>query len=137
THYHQPGQKKANAYGLFDMHGNVLELTLDGYVEDRKKHFGKGDVHNPWVKATKPYPHVTKGGHWKHPLEKIISSARIPSHPNWKKTDPQGPKSIWAFSDAPFLGFRVVRPIKIPSAEELYHYWNSGTEFDGEMAVGP
>ena len=135
TNYHKPGQKKANAYGLFDMHGNVLELTLDGFVEDRKKHFGKGTVHNPWVKATKPYPHVTKGGHWKHPLEKITSSARIPTEPEWKQTDPQGPKSIWALSDAPFLGFRVVRPVKIPSAEEIYHYWNSGTELDGEMAV--
>jgi len=135
TNYHKPGQKKASAYGLFDMHGNVLELTLDGYVENRRKHFAKGKVHNPWVKATKPYPHVTKGGHWKHPLEKIISSARIPTEPKWKITDPQGPKSIWALSDAPFLGFRVVRPVKIPSAEEIYHYWNSGTEKDGTMAV--
>ena len=130
TNYHKPGLKKANAFGLFDMHGNVLELTLDGYVEDRKKHFAKGTVHNPWVKATKPYPHVTKGGHWKHPLEKIVSSARIPTEPEWKATDPQNPKSIWALSDAPFLGFRVVRPVKIPSAEEIYHYWNSGTELD-------
>lgn len=135
THYHKPGQKKANDFGLFDMHGNVLELTLDGYVENRQKHFAKKQVHNPWVKANKPYPHVTKGGHWKQPLEKIISSARIPTDPKWKQTDPQGPKSIWAFSDAPFLGFRIVRPVKIPSAEELYHYWNSGTENDGEMAA--
>ena len=45
------------------------------------------------------------------PLEKIVASARIPSIPQWKKTDPQNPKSIWAFSDAPFLGFRIVRPV--------------------------
>ena len=133
--YHKPAEKKANGYGLYDMHGNVLELTLDGFVKNRQKHFGKKSVHNPWVKATKPYPHVTKGGHWKDSIETMLSSARVPSSPNLKRTDPQGPKSIWAFSDASFLGFRVVRPVKVPSPEEMYHYWNSGTAYDGEMAV--
>ncbi len=133
--YHKAKQKKPNAYGLYDMHGNVLELTLDAYVENRKKHFGKDKVRNPWVKATKPYPHVTKGGQWKYPLEKIVASARTPTQPRWKRTDPQNPKSIWAFSNAPFLGFRVVRPVTIPTAKEIYHYWNSGTELDGEMAT--
>ena len=133
--YRKPGLKKANGFGLYDMHGNVLEFTLDGYVENRRKHFNKDKVHNPWVRATQPYPHVTKGGHWKHPLEKIVASARIPSEPRWKRMDPQDPKSIWAFSNGPFIGFRVVRPVKLPTAQQMYYYWNSGTAYDGEMAV--
>ncbi|MFC4994178.1 formylglycine-generating enzyme family protein [Rubritalea tangerina] len=135
THYHKPALKKPNAFGLYDMHGNVLELTLDGFVQDRRKYFAKANVHNPWVKATQPYPHVTKGGTWKSPLREIKASSRIPSKAEWKKTDPQEPKSVWAFSDAPFLGFRVVRSTTIPTPEEMYHYWNSHTALDdGEDA---
>jgi hypothetical protein len=39
--------------------------------------------------------------------------------------DPQIPKSIWYFTDAPFLGFRVVRPLKTPTLEEMHRYWNT------------
>jgi len=40
------------------------------------------------------------------------------------------PKSIWYMTDAQFLGFRIVRPLKVPSAEELQKYWNNGVEHD-------
>ena len=40
--------------------------------------------------------------------------------------DPQLPKSIWFLSDGSFVGFRVVRPLKVPSAEEMHRYWNNG-----------
>ncbi len=135
SHYQKPGQKKANAWGFHDMYGNVLEWTLDQYVPNRQTYFGKERVTNPWIKATKPYPHVTKGGHWKQQLSYLAASKRHPSAPEWKKTDPQDPKSQWYLSDAPWLGFRIVRPVKIPTAEEMYHYWNSGVAEDDEFAV--
>jgi len=129
-HYNIPGKKKPNALGFHDMHGNVLEWTLDQYVPNRKEYFGKDKVHNPWVKATKPYPHVTKGGHWQHPLADISAAARHQSTPIWKIADPQIPKSLWYHTSTPWLGLRVVRPEKIPTAEEMYHYWNSGVAAD-------
>lgn len=135
SHYQKPGQKKANAWGFHDMHGNVMEWTLDQYVPDRKAYFAKEKVTNPWVKATKPYPHVAKGGQWKQALSDLTASKRHPSAPEWKKTDPQDPKSQWYLSDASWLGFRIVRPAEIPSVEEMYHYWNSGVAEDGEFAV--
>ena len=48
----------------------------------------------------------------------------------WKQQDPQLPKSIWYHTDAQWLGFRLVRPAKVPSADEMYRYWNSGLEHD-------
>lgn len=130
SHYHKPGLKKPNPWGFHDMQGNVQEWTLDQYVPNRKIYFNKDKVTNPWIKATKPYPHVTKGGHWKQQLPDITASARHPSSEKWKQTDPQNPKSQWYHTDTPWLGLRIVRPAKIPSAEEMYHYWNSGVAED-------
>lgn len=130
SHYQKPSLKKPNAWGFHDMQGNILEWTLDQYTPNRKSYFQKDTVNNPWIKATTPYPHVTKGGHWKQQLTDITPSARHPSSPKWKQTDPQNPKSQWYHTDAPWLGFRIVRPLKIPTPEEMYHYWNSGVAED-------
>ena len=131
SHYHKPGLKKPNAWGLYDMHGNVIEWTLDQHVPNRRSYFGRDKVIDPWIKATRPYPHVVKGGHWKQPLEKIAASSRGKSDPTWKISEPEIPQ-IWHHPDAPWLGLRVVRPQKIPTAEEMYHYWNSGVEAEEE-----
>jgi len=40
--------------------------------------------------------------------------------------DPQIPKSIWYFTGTPWLGFRIVRPLRTPSLEETHLYWNTG-----------
>jgi hypothetical protein len=45
------------------------------------------------------------------------------SSKEWKKRDPQLPKSLWWFTDAPFVGFRLIRPQQIPSREEMEKYW--------------
>lgn len=130
SHYHKPGLKKPNAWGLYDMHGNVLEWTLDQYVPNRKEYFGKDKVIDPWIKATEPYPHVVKGGHWQQEVKDLAASARDKSDPVWKVIDPQRPRSLWYHTGTPWLGMRVVRPQEIPTAEEMYHYWNSGVEAD-------
>ena len=36
--------------------------------------------------------------------------------------DPQIPQSIWYFTDANFVGFRVVRPLRTPTAEEAARF---------------
>jgi hypothetical protein len=41
----------------------------------------------------------------------------------WKHRDPQIPKSPWWNTDSPFLGFRLVRPVQQPSADEQAAFW--------------
>ena len=111
------------------MHGNVAEWCLDQYTPNYEQ-FVSGAVVDPWVKATKPYPHAVRGGSWDDPPEKLRSAARRASDKSWKMQDPQLPKSVWYHTDAQFLGFRMVRPLKVPPAEEMIKYWNSGVEKD-------
>jgi len=127
--YQKIGKKEPNPWGLFDMHGNVAEWCLDQY-EPNYDLFKDGTADNPWVKATKPYPHSVRGGSWDDPPERLRSSARRSSDKSWKIQDPQLPKSVWYHTDAQFLGFRIVRPLKVPSPEELQKYWTSGVEKD-------
>ena len=127
--YQKTGRKKPNPWGLYDIHGNVAEWCLDQY-EPNYDRFANGLAADPWLKATKPYPHVVRGGSWDDPPEMLRSAARRASNKSWKMQDPQLPKSIWYHTDAQFLGFRIVRPLRIPPPEEMAKYWNSGVEKD-------
>lgn len=120
--YKKVGTKKANPWGLHDMHGNVSEWTLDGYFSEYQVEEGKTTL-NPRVKSTQLYPHVVRGGSWDDDPEDLRSAARLASSPNWKQRDPQIPKSNWWMTDASFLGFRIVRPLERPSAEEISQYF--------------
>jgi len=127
--YHKVGTKKPNPWELYDMHGNVAEWCLDQY-EPNYNAVAAGNSPDPWLKATKPYPHVARGGSWDDEADKLRSAARRASDKAWKQQDPQLPKSVWYHTDAQFLGFRIVRPWKVPSAEQMQNYWNSGVEKD-------
>jgi formylglycine-generating enzyme required for sulfatase activity len=123
--YQKVETKRANAWGLFDMLGNVMEWTLDAYAP-----YQAGDAVNPYVRPTAPYPIAVRGGSWNDPATMVTCSARVGSDPSWKQQDPQLPKSIWYETDAQWLGFRLVRSVKVPSAEEMSKYWNNGVERD-------
>ncbi|QQL45394.1 formylglycine-generating enzyme family protein [Sulfuriroseicoccus oceanibius] len=122
--YQPVKQKKPNAWGLYDMHGNVAEWCLDAYTADG---YPAEAATNPWNVATQRYPRVVRGGHWDSEPEETRSAARLASDPVWKVQDPQIPKSIWYHTDAPWLGFRVVRPLNPPKTQaEREKYWNTG-----------
>jgi len=124
--YQKVGQKKPNPWGLFDMHGNVMEWTADQFEADYFARIKDNPV-NPFLKPEKLYPRSVRGGGWDDDPDKLRSAARRGSDASWKHQDPQLPKSIWYLTDAQWLGFRIVRPVAVPSVDEMDFYWNSAT----------
>ncbi|WP_316738217.1 formylglycine-generating enzyme family protein [Pedobacter aquatilis] len=121
---HPVGQKKPNAWGLYDMHGNVAEWTYDQYLENFYAVSKDKIVQNPIAKPEKLYPNSVRGGSYDETPDKLTSSVRLASSPTWKQLDPQIPKSNWWFPEAPFVGLRLVRPATPPSKEEIDAYYN-------------
>jgi formylglycine-generating enzyme required for sulfatase activity len=123
--YQKVGQKPANAWGLHDMHGNVSEWCLDQHTT----HFyeqcrSQGVVKDPLAIPLTEYKRVVRGGSWDDGIRRTRSAARVASSIDWKQQDPQLPQSIWYFTDALYLGFRIVRPLTEPSEAEKAAKWD-------------
>jgi acetoin utilization deacetylase AcuC-like enzyme/formylglycine-generating enzyme required for sulfatase activity len=102
---HPVGEKKANAWGLFDMYGNVAEWCNDYYSENYYRESPEKDPRGPDEREEK----VLRGGAWNSSFENCRSS--------YRSSDPSINDTCLA-SDA--IGFRCVRGIfHSGSVEEL------------------
>ena len=128
--YQKVGQKKPNPWGLHDMHGNVSEWCLDQFTADyyfKSKVAAAesgGPAKDPLAIPLKEYPRVVRGGSWDDNPVRCRSAARVGSSEDWKQQDPQLPQSIWYFTDALNVGFRIVRPLTEPSDAERAAKWD-------------
>lgn len=111
--YHEVGLLKPNEWGLYDMHGNVAEWTLDQYDETYFEQM-KSQKSDPVLIPNKKHPRTIKGGSYMDDAAELRSANRIKSELKWNQRDPQIPKSKWWNTDAPFIGFRIVRPAEQP-----------------------
>jgi formylglycine-generating enzyme required for sulfatase activity len=83
---HAVGAKRADRIGLYDLFGNVAE----------------------WV-VTDDSTRATRGGSYRDDPTRVGPGLRALQDDSWNERDPQIPKSRWWLSDAPFVGFRIVR----------------------------
>lgn len=95
---HPVGQKKANPWGLFDMHGNVAEWCQDVFDKGYYKSSAEKNPRGP----SEGKEYVLRGGSWKSPADAVRSAYRIGENPG--------------FSDACLardaIGFRCVRKVE-------------------------
>lgn len=125
--YQPVGKKKPNPWGLHDMHGNVMEWTLDEYLSNAYAKLPADTIAlKPVFSPSKLYPHSVRGGSWDDSPDKLRSGARSKSDPKWKQQDPQIPKSPWYQLEAIMVGFRVVRPLVEDNEVEKLRYKGTG-----------
>jgi len=123
--YQKVGTKKPNAWGLHDMLGNVSEWVVDGYDP---AFYSRSPRSNPWNELRNQYPHSIRGGSWDSETPSLVRCAvRDKSDKAMNRQDPQNPKNIYYLSDAQTVGFRIVRPAKVPTPEEMWRIWNNGS----------
>ena len=119
--FHNVGEKKPNAWGLYDLLGNLSEWTMDQYDAG---YFQKSSPKDPLNPPAAKYPKVLKGGSYQDEARELRCANRIPSQSSWNQRDPQMPKSRWWLTDAAFTGFRVVRPFHQPTREEIEKFYS-------------
>lgn len=80
TKTHAVGGKQPNAWGLFDMHGNVWEWCQDWYHDSYNGAPGDGSA---WLSSSEQKYRVLRGGsYWDHFAPILRSAVRNPSTPD-------------------------------------------------------
>jgi formylglycine-generating enzyme required for sulfatase activity len=121
--FQRAGQKLPNAWGLYDMLGNVTEWTLDHYDEKALEKLADNTA-DPFAAPDKAhYPKALRGGGYADDAAQLRVANRIKSEPKWNRRDPQIPKSKWWLTDAASVGFRLLRPLHQPTKEEAEDFF--------------
>lgn len=128
---HKVAQKKPNPWGLYDMHGNVAEWTLDQHIADHYKKLAEKTVRAADAIAwpSQVEERALRGGSWEFDPEDLRSAARLASSDEaWKQEDPNIPLSPWWYTSSPAtgVGFRLLRPLNPPKDRQARErFWKA------------
>ncbi len=132
---HPVGEKKPNAWGLYDMHGNASEWVLDSHganwYQKIKNEKGPTAAGAALCETDKLFPRVLRGGSWYlDPPDCRSAMRRQSDDKGWRSYDPNTPKSPWWFAsdESQDVGFRIVRPLKSVPRESREKYWETTVE---------
>ena len=100
---HPAGRKLPNAWGLYDMHGNVWEWCLDTYQAD---YYARSASTDPVNETPSPF-RVFRGGSYKEEPGILRSAARGANTPDTKRTN---------------IGFRIIVSDRAPGESILAAY---------------
>lgn len=81
---HRVGQRKPNAWGLYDMHGNVYEWCQDCWRDSYAGLPGNGAA---WITSDPDAHRVRRGGSWEKPAHNCRSAFRGSAHPDNQRSD--------------------------------------------------
>ena len=133
---HPVGTKKPNPWGLYDVHGNVAEWTVDEYDADAYAALAKENQEAVssadairW--PTKLFPRMIRGGSWLDLPEACRTAARQKSEEDeWKLSDPNLPLSPWWYTEdaATGVGMRIIRPLEPLTAADKKRAWDADEE---------
>jgi len=118
---HPVGQKKPNAWGLYDMYGNVAESCEDHY---RYNYYGVSPTKDPLFVGTPDSKYLVRGGSWRRPARTLRSAAR-------KDTSEIGGQRAW--------GFRVLVEATLPfvgSEEQIRFAKKTGLQCEKQFDLG-
>lgn len=121
--FQKVGQKLPNAWGLYDMLGNLMEWTLDHYTETRYTDLANNTKDPVAAFSTYRYPKALRGGSYAEAATDLRVAKRFKSDPEWNRRDPQIPKSKWWLTEAAWVGFRIMRPQAQPSADQADQFF--------------
>lgn len=130
------GLKKPNAFGLHDMHGNVMEWTINGYsaegyvfARDAKQPL---DVISAVTWPDSPENRVVRGGSFQDEAGLLRSAAKTASQDEeWKSEDPNVPLSPWWYTSDPArgVGLRVFRSYQPLEPKVIAKFWEIDHEY--------
>ena len=132
---HPVGRKRPNAWGLYDMHGNVAEwvmdeVTADGYARQSLLPQPVRLMESiQWPKQLESRS-VRGGAFYDEPTQCRSAARRKSKDRQWNDTDADLPKSPHWFMEGEScgLGFRVVRPLVPAEAAERQRWWEADLE---------
>jgi formylglycine-generating enzyme required for sulfatase activity len=132
--YRKAGTEKPNAWGLYDMHGNVGEWCIDQYVPGWYERFaGKRVRASDFIAwPTTRYPRVIRGGGWESEAKDCRSAARYAATKHIDR-DPQMPQSPHWNTEGFWVGFRVISPAREPPEAHKLLFWDGDDPWTREV----